>query len=163
VSISPSTTRPFDAPELILTLRYRHPAGGHWFCLGVLHCLNPPFWPISGTLQLPVTVVLHSILACTATISFLSFSMLARTALIVRSLGTSLVMLMFGWLNWSPTDSLDQPRRLRCARASCGTLTSKQRRLHQWVRLYEIKGANATIPNPTYGQKDMRGGTRVGD
>jgi hypothetical protein len=31
VSLSPSTTRPFDAPELVLTLRYRHPARGHRF------------------------------------------------------------------------------------------------------------------------------------
>jgi hypothetical protein len=59
VSLSPSTTRPFDAPEFILTLRFRHPKRGHCFCPRVLYSLDPPFWPISGTLQLPVTVVLH--------------------------------------------------------------------------------------------------------
>jgi hypothetical protein len=59
VSLSPSTTRPFDAPEFVLTLRYRHPARGHCFCPRVLCSLSPHFWPISGTLQLPVTVVLQ--------------------------------------------------------------------------------------------------------
>jgi hypothetical protein len=54
-----STTRSFDAPEFALTLRYRHPARGHRFCPRVLYSLKPPFWPISGTLRLPVTVVLH--------------------------------------------------------------------------------------------------------
>jgi hypothetical protein len=61
VSRSPSTTRPFDAPEFILTLRCRHPRVGTVFCPRVLYSLNPPFWPISGTLQLPVSVVLHYI------------------------------------------------------------------------------------------------------
>jgi hypothetical protein len=55
VSLSPSTTRPFDAPEFILTLRCRHPARGHSFCPRVLYSLNPPLWLISGTLQLPVS------------------------------------------------------------------------------------------------------------
>jgi hypothetical protein len=32
---------------------------GTVFCPRVLYSLNPPFWPISETLQLPVTVVLH--------------------------------------------------------------------------------------------------------
>jgi hypothetical protein len=50
---------PFDAPEFVLTLMYRHPARGHWFYTRVLYSLNHPFWLISGTLQLPVTVVLH--------------------------------------------------------------------------------------------------------
>jgi hypothetical protein len=31
VSLSPSTTRPFDAPEFILTQRHRHPTRGHGF------------------------------------------------------------------------------------------------------------------------------------
>jgi hypothetical protein len=55
VSLSPSTTRPFDAPESILTQRHRHPTRGHGFCPRVLYSPNPPFWPISGTLQLPVS------------------------------------------------------------------------------------------------------------
>jgi hypothetical protein len=55
VSISPSTTCPFDAPEFILTQRHRHPARRHCFCPRVLYSLNPPFWPISGTLQLLVS------------------------------------------------------------------------------------------------------------
>jgi hypothetical protein len=54
VSLSPSTTRPFDAHEFILTPRHRHPARGHRFCPRVLYSLNPPFWPNSGTLRLPV-------------------------------------------------------------------------------------------------------------
>jgi hypothetical protein len=49
VSLSPSTARPFDAPEFVLALRYRHPARGHCFCPRVLYSLNPPFWPISVT------------------------------------------------------------------------------------------------------------------
>jgi hypothetical protein len=55
VSLSPSTTRPFDAPEFILTPRHRHPTRGHGFCPRVLYSLNPPFWPNSGTLRLPVS------------------------------------------------------------------------------------------------------------
>jgi hypothetical protein len=55
VSLYPSTTRPFDAPEFIFTQRHRHPTRGHGFCPRVLYSLNPPFWPISGTLQLPVS------------------------------------------------------------------------------------------------------------
>jgi hypothetical protein len=55
VSLSPSTTSPFDAPEFLFTVRYRHPARGHSFCPRVLYSLNPPFWPNSGTLRLPVT------------------------------------------------------------------------------------------------------------
>jgi hypothetical protein len=55
VSLSPSTTRPFDAPEFLFTVRYRHPARRHSFCPRVLYSLNPPFWPNSGTLRLPVS------------------------------------------------------------------------------------------------------------
>jgi hypothetical protein len=62
VSLSPSTTRPFDAPEFILTLRCRHPARGHCFCPRA-YSLNPRFWPILGTLQHSVTVVLQFLLA----------------------------------------------------------------------------------------------------
>jgi hypothetical protein len=54
VSLSPSTTRTFGAPEFVLNLKYRHPARGHCFCPRVLYSLNSPFWPISGTLQLPL-------------------------------------------------------------------------------------------------------------
>jgi hypothetical protein len=43
VSLSPSTTRPFDAPEFLFTVSFRHPARGHWFCPRVLYSLNPPF------------------------------------------------------------------------------------------------------------------------
>jgi hypothetical protein len=50
VSLSPSTTRPFGAPEFILTQRPRHR-----FCPCVLYSLNSPFRPISGTLQLPIS------------------------------------------------------------------------------------------------------------
>jgi hypothetical protein len=48
VSLSPSTTRPFDAPEFIFTMRCRHPTRGHCFCPRVLYSLNPPppFGPI---------------------------------------------------------------------------------------------------------------------
>jgi hypothetical protein len=60
VSLSPSTTHPFDPPESVLTLRYRHPACGNWFFPCVLYSLNPPFRPISGILQFPVTVLLHA-------------------------------------------------------------------------------------------------------
>jgi hypothetical protein len=55
VSLSPSTTRRFDAPEFIFTLRCGHSTRGHCFCPRILYSLNPPFWPISGTLQLPVS------------------------------------------------------------------------------------------------------------
>jgi hypothetical protein len=55
VSQSPSNTRPFDAPEFILTQRHRHPTRGHAFCPRVLYSLNPPFWPNSGTFRLPVS------------------------------------------------------------------------------------------------------------
>jgi hypothetical protein len=59
VNLPPSTTCPFDAPESILTLRYRHPARGHCFWPRVLYSFNPPFWPITGTLRLLVPVVLY--------------------------------------------------------------------------------------------------------
>jgi hypothetical protein len=54
VSLSLSTTRPFDAPKFVLNLKYRHPVRGHCFCPRVLYSLNSLFWPISGTLQLPL-------------------------------------------------------------------------------------------------------------
>jgi hypothetical protein len=55
VSLSPSTTRPFDAPEFALTQsEVQAPRAWALFCCPrVLYCLNPPFWPISGTFAAP--------------------------------------------------------------------------------------------------------------
>jgi hypothetical protein len=56
VSLSPSTTHLFDAPEFILTQRHRQHTRGHCFFARVSHTVSTlPFWPNSGTLRLPVS------------------------------------------------------------------------------------------------------------
>jgi hypothetical protein len=55
VSLYPSITRPFDAPEFLCTVRCRHPARGHCFARVSYTVSTLHFWPNSGTLRLPVT------------------------------------------------------------------------------------------------------------
>jgi hypothetical protein len=55
VSLSPSITRPFDAPEFLFTVRCRHPARGHCFARVSYTVSTPLSGPTSGTLRLPVS------------------------------------------------------------------------------------------------------------
>jgi hypothetical protein len=59
VSLSPSTTRPFDAPEFLLTVRRRHPARGHCFARVSYTVSTLPFWPNFGDFTTPRFTVLQ--------------------------------------------------------------------------------------------------------
>jgi hypothetical protein len=59
VSLSSSTTRPFDASEFIFTLRCRHLARGHGFARVSNTGSTLPFWPNSGDFKTPRFAVLH--------------------------------------------------------------------------------------------------------
>jgi hypothetical protein len=59
VSLSPSITRPFDAPEFLFTARCRHPARGHCFARVSYTVSTLPFWPNFGDFTTPRFTVLQ--------------------------------------------------------------------------------------------------------
>jgi hypothetical protein len=60
VSLYPSITRPFDAPEFLFTVRCKHPARGHCFARVSYTVSTLPFWPNFGDFTTPRFTVLQS-------------------------------------------------------------------------------------------------------